>query len=66
MTADANGVATLAVKSAKTASTNAYVVNAESNGHGGGQITATYTDAGRDVRSRQVATWVRPWAVRRR
>lgn len=40
---DANGVATLTVKSTKTASTNAYTVDASSNGNAGTQITATYT-----------------------
>jgi hypothetical protein len=50
-TTDANGVATLAVVSAKTANTNAYTVQAESNnvtsdntvGGGTDPITATYT-----------------------
>jgi len=42
---DANGVATLAVTSAKTANTNAYTVNAATNGQSGAQITATYTAA---------------------
>ena len=42
---DANGVATLVVNSAKTANTNAYTVNAATNGQTGAQITATYQTA---------------------
>ena len=42
---DASGVATLVVHSAKTANTNAYTVDAASNGHTGTQITATYQTA---------------------
>ena len=42
---NASGVATLVVSSAKTANTNAYTVDAASNGHAGTQITATYQSA---------------------